>query len=498
VPRGDASAPLLAVALALAACGPPRKVDVPPPARTADQSAESDSMPPPPPTYASAPVSVDLRLILREIEGTIPTHIGSLTDRLLVSTSPRTWVALEVLRGPLDIDFGPGSMTVTATVAYRGRIWRKVPLATVSASCGTGERAPLARIKIRTSYRVDSTWHIRTASKVLSAERATADPADECHVTFLGFNVTGKVLDAARQAINKALRVADARLAMVDVRGAVVPVWASLQQPISIRDSTIWLLLHPRAVGVSGIAVRDSFAHGTVTLLAEPTIQSGSRPAPDSTPLPYLTRVQGMDTVLTVLDGLLTYPAATAILRQSLRGHKLRVRGRKLIIEDVAMTYVGRHRIALGVLLSGAVEGRVYFLGTPTYDPATDAIVVPDLSYDVHTSNLLVRSIAWLAGDKLRDEMRRTARLPAAAMLDLARGLANAEITRTLADGVKLSGELGAARALRVRATADGLRARAAGTGRLALEIRLESIFANTHIPRHPIKGLDTATVAER
>ena len=33
-------------------------------------------MPPPPPTYASAPVSVDLRLILREIEGTIPTHIG--------------------------------------------------------------------------------------------------------------------------------------------------------------------------------------------------------------------------------------------------------------------------------------------------------------------------------------------------------------------------------------------------------------------------------------
>jgi hypothetical protein len=83
-------------------------------------------------------------------------------------------------------------------------------------------------------------------------------------------------------------------------------------------------------------------------------------------------------------------------------------------------------------------------------------------------------------------------------MLDLARGLANAEITRTLADGVELSGQLGAAKALRVRATAEGLRARASGTGRLALQIKLESIFANTHIPRHPIKGLDTTTVAER
>ena len=161
------------------------------------------------------------------------------------------------------------------------------------------------------------------------------------------------------------------------------------------------------------------------------------------------------------------------------------------------MTYIGHHRIALGVLLSGAAEGRVYFIGTPAYDATTDAIVVPDLSYDIHTPNLLVQSIAWLAGDKLRDELRRTARVPASAMLDLARGLANQEITRTLADGVKLSGEIGAARALQVRATSKGLRARARGTGRLALDIRLESIFANTHIPRHPLKGMDTTRVAE-
>jgi Domain of unknown function (DUF4403) len=486
-----------AIVALVAACGPPRKVDVRPPT-TASDAAEADSLPPAPPTYASAPVSVDLRLILREIERTIPDHIGSLTDRLLISTKPRTWVALEVQRGPLDIDFGPSSMTVTATVAYRGRVWRKVPLATVSASCGTGEKAPLARIRIRTSYRVDSTWRIRTASKVISAERATQDPADECHVTFLSIDVTSKVLEAARLAVNKALRVADARLALVDVRSAVTPVWASLQDPISIRDSTLWLSLHPRAVGVSNVTVRDSFAHATVTLLAQPSIQSGAKPRPDTTPLPYLTRVQGVDTLLSVVDGTLSYSAANEILRQSLRGHKLHVRGRRLIIEDVAMTYIGHHRIALGVLLSGAAEGRVYFIGTPAYDAKTDAIVVPDLSYDIHTTNLLVQSIAWLAGDKLRDELRRTARLPAASTLDLARGLANQQITRTLADGVKLSGEIGAARALQVQATSQGLHARARGTGRLALDIRLESIFANTHIPRHPLKGMDTTQVAEK
>ncbi len=486
------------VALAAAACGPPRKIDAPLPTTVSDLEATGDSVVRLSPTYASAPVRVDLRLVLSEIQRTIPDHIGSLTDRLLVSTSPRTWVALEILRGPIDIKFGSASMTLTATVAYRGRVWRKVPLTTISASCGTGVRAPLARIRIRTDYRIDSTWHIRTSSRVLSAERATADPADECHVTFVGIDVTAKVMAAATAAVNKALRVADARLALVDVRSAVAPVWASLQQPISIQDTTIWLALHPREVGVGPVTVRDSFANATVTLLAQPRIVAGARPPPDTASLPDLSHLVAADTLAATIDGSLTYEAANVILRKSLRGHKLRVRGRRLVIEDVAMTYIGRHRIALGVLLSGAVEGKVYFLGTPVYDSVRDAITVPDLSYDAHTSNVLVQGIAWLAGDKLRDELRRQATVPASSMLDLARGLANQEITRTLADGVKLSGELRSARALTAQATADGFRAQATGSGKLALDIRLERIFANTHIPRHPIKGMEDPELADK
>ena len=82
-------------------------------------------------------------------------------------------------------------------------------------------------------------------------------------------------------------------------------------------------------------------------------------------------------------------------------------------------------------------------------------------------------------------------------MLELARGLANEEITRTLADGVKLwasSARRGPPRPRNCRGPAGaGQRHR-----RLALEIKLESVFAHTHIPRHPIKGLDTTTVADR
>lgn len=481
----------------LLACGPGRRINAPPPARVADTGAVADTGLPPAPTYASAPVSVDLRLILDEINRTIPTHMGSLDKRLLVATSPRTWVALEILRGPLDIDFGPSSMTLSAVVAYRGRVWRKVPLTTVSASCGTGDRAPLARIRIRTDYRITPSWRIRTESRVLDVQRATAEAADDCRITFLGIDVTTKVLAAAKDAIDKALRVADAQLGAVDVRGAVRPVWAAMQQPMPIADSTLWLALRPTAVGVGPVAVRDSFAHATITVMAQPRISSGDRPEPDSTPLPDLTKVQAADTLSATVDATLGYDVANEMLRKELRGKRFWIRGRRIVVRDIGMTYLGASRVALNVLLGGAATGRVYFIGTPTYDAAADAITVPDLTYDVQTSNLLVQGITWLAGDKLRDGLRRQARVPAGTMLELVRGLANKEITRTLADGVQLSGALGSAEAMSVRATSAGLRARARTTGKLALHIRVESVFANTHIPREPLKGLKDSTQAE-
>lgn len=478
------------VALGVTACGE-KKIEAPPPAVTAEAFSETDSIGAAPPTYASAPVRLDLRLLLGEIEQTIPAHLGSLEARFLVSSSPKTEIAFEIQRGPIDIDFGSASMTLTALVAYRGRVWRKVPLTTISASCGTGEKAPLARIRIRTAYSMDSTWRIHTRSRVLTVERATMTDADECHMTFIGIDVTGKVLDGAKKAIQSALRTADARLASVDVRGAVAPVWASLQHPISIRDSTIWLAFHPRQVSVGRVTVRDSIANATVTLLAQPTIVAGPRPAADSTPLPNLTHLEPADTLVATVEGAIGYAAANGILRRQLVGRRLWIRGRRVTVRDATMSYIGHRRVSLGIQLSGSVAGKVYFVGTPMYDPKTDAVVVPDLTYDIQTANLLVQGITWLTGDKLRNTLRRQARLPAGDLLDLAMGAANQEITRELADGVKLSGAIGAAHAMSVIAAPEGLRAEARASGKLALDIRLERVFANTHIPPRPLQGME-------
>jgi hypothetical protein len=97
-----AAALLVPAALGAAACGPPRQIDAPPPTTVTETAQDSEAVAPP--SYASAPVRLDLRLVLREIEQTIPDHIGSLENRLLIAKSPRTWVAIEVLRGPIEID----------------------------------------------------------------------------------------------------------------------------------------------------------------------------------------------------------------------------------------------------------------------------------------------------------------------------------------------------------------------------------------------------------
>ena len=484
-----------AAAVAMVTCGPPARVRAPRPEVVIDSAPAADSAPSLPPTYASAPVSLDLRLLMDEIERTIPRRIGSLDARVLVSAyKPRAWLALEVERGPLDIEFGRGSMTMATTLTYRGRVWVKVPLTTVSASCGTTNAAPRVRVRIRTDYELDAAWRVHTRSRVLDVAPASGDDRDKCHVTFVKVDVTDRVVAAARDEMQKALATVDAQIARLDVRGAVTPAWRALQQPIALQDTTLWLTLRPRAVGVGPVTVRDSTARALVTVLAEPRIRSGPRPPGDSLPLPNLTRLEGRDTLVTALDGSLDYGTANRLLRAELRGRRLRIRGRRVVVENLGMSYLGRGRITLGVQLSGAVEGRVWFVGTPRYDPETDAVVVPDLDYDARSLGMLAQGVQWLAGTKLRDALRREARLPARALLDFVRSEANRELdSLPLAPGVHLSGSLGPARALDVRATATGLQARARGGGRLALDIRAERVFADLHIPRQPIRG-----VAER
>jgi hypothetical protein len=117
------------------------------------------------------------------------------------------------------------------------------------------------------------------------------------------------------------------------------------------------------------------------------------------------------------------------------------------------------------VRLSGDFAGRVFLTGRPVIDPTTGGISVPELDFDVASRDVILSTVAWLAGPSLREDLRARARWPgdpAVAFLTewLTRGL-NREVSDALrirgsVDSISIQSAHALTRALLVRISAKG------------------------------------------
>jgi hypothetical protein len=171
-------------------------------------------------------------------------------------------------------------------------------------------------------------------------------------------------------------------------------------------------------------------------------------------------------------------------------GKTIRQSGRKVRIHDVELSGVGGGRVALGVTLAGAVRGRLYFIGTPGFDPANHQIYVPDLDYDVGSAQLLVKGFEWLMGVDIRDFLRDRARLPDTEVVGKLADLAQRGLNRTLAPGIELSGKIHDAKGTTVHATTQAIRVRAVADAEIELAINKAPA-----LPR-PVQSKGTRTKA--
>ena len=432
-----------------------------------------------PPSYVSAPITFDVRPILVELENRLPRRIGSVKDddRVVVGRSPTVWLAAELQRGPLTISFGDTALAVATTLQYRGKAWVRALIASPSFSCGMEGPRPRMRVGIRTAWRVMPDWHLRTTSTVSGITPISQTDRDRCEVSFLDIDVTGKVADAAQKGLVAALRDADRALARIDFGEHVADLWATIQKPISIDGGRFWLVIGPEAVSLNNVTARDSTISAMLNLRARPRIVSGTRPPDGTLPLPDLTELPTVDSAHVFMEGILDYAGANRILEEEVAGKWVRMGTRRVRLERLIASYGGGGKVLLGVELGGRAEGRVYVVGSPTYDPTTDMISFPDLAFDVNTEDYLGKTIGWFASGPFLGFLRERARFPASALLDMAKELANEEVDRELTNGVWLRGDIGNTRAVTVRAHPEGIRVAAFAMARLSLDLTVDDVI---------------------
>ncbi len=446
-------------------------LDAPPPARIPETV---DTLPPMPASIIDALITYDLGTAVDSLEAAVPKTYGDLDHRIVTNTNERVSFSFHVRRSPFRVRVNGQTLTISADIEYSGRVWYDPAIGPeVAASCGTGDELPRrATLTLESTGELTRDWNLRTASRVVSLTAYSDSARDRCRLTFLRIDVTKRVLEITHEQLDEKLVDFDSAVARWPVRRRFEKIWRSLQKPVRLADS-VYMTIHPSEAQVGAIGANGPKAFASLRLVATPRVITGPRPKPDSIPLPPLERASDVGQGARVLlDASFTYPVATVMLRKALIGRSLEQAGRRIVIRDARLFGIGGGRVALGVRLSGAIRGRLFFTGTPSFDLMARQIVVPDLDYDIGTAHALVQSYEWLNDVTLRDFLRERARLPDSAVVRKLADLAETGINRELpARGTRLSGHIAQASVIGVRATLTEIRVRSLADADLKLSI---------------------------
>ena len=463
--------------LILLAIGCKSESDVlaPPPDRL--RAAPAELPPALPPTVVNMPLLIDLNSAADLMEHELPRRLGNVDKRIAIPGKKRGAFAYEITRSPFAINVRGDTFEIAATIRYQGRGWYNPPIGPeVSGSCGTSGKEPRARVAISIRPEINRDWQLVAQPKLSFLGPLTKTERDQCEVTFLKIDVTGRVLDAARGALRAQFPRLAAKLKTMDVKGQVEKIWNEIQKPIRLSDS-VWLMLRPEGVRLGQLSGTREMLGGTIGIVARPKIETGPKPSVAVVPLPALEPPSGATGLNLLTEGRFDYLMISAHLSKALAGKVLNVPGGVIEIREAAAYGIGGGRLAVGVRFGGTSSGQIYFVGTPKYEDATGRIDVPDLDYDASTTPLLVKGLAWLKADQIRDFLRAKATFPSAETMERLSTLAAKGMNRELVPGVFLSTSLNKTQILRLLPRGDALYLQAHATGQAALYVT-DAFFA--------------------
>ena len=461
----------LFAALNAAACDTKLDISAPPPS----VSADIDTLPPLPSSTLDIPLTYDLSPVVQALEKAVPKKFGSIDERHDVPGQPRMHVAFEATRDPFQVSLDGQVAHITAVLHYAGKGWYKPPVVgEVSGSCGIGGERPRLRIEINDALRITPEWRLQGKTRIGKIEAYSADNKDQCRVTVFNINVTDRVVDATRKILEGKRSMIDQKIASLDIRTRFENWWHLLQRPIQLTDS-VWLQLNPSAVRMGeAIGVKKTL----VTALgfsASPRVVTGPQPPVVETPLPPLYPAAVGDGLHVLLEGVVDYALATRLLEHELVGKIVEGKGQTLVVRHVRLFGVGGGKLALELEFRGTTSGRIYFIGTPRYNPATNTLFVPDLDYDAGTANLLVSGFEWIKHDDVRDYFRKHADWSVGDVVNKGREELSKGLNRDLAPGVKLTADVKTVRGLAVTAQRKAIRLRVQADANARLTVKQET-----------------------
>jgi hypothetical protein len=488
----------LLVSLALCSAGCPKKINTLKPDTPPNQPIP---LKPAGVSRMKLPVLIE-PIDISRIETETPKTFGGSEDIDFLADSQLRYF---VWRKPLQPSFVNDTVRAQLHSYFYGIIENK-ETGGRTAQCGYFNEPAQERV-FNSSFKLEwaPDWHVKSTTSI------QMDPAPfPCILTIFHIDVTRHIDRKLNELTSDAGRRVDAYIAQTtNVRPQAVELWSGLRATKEIAPR-VWFQMHPTSVALAPIEAVPTDLPSifklktSLEIKASPEITIGNEPSPDTTSLPQLgndpTGRPGFDLHV---DLDLAFCDANEKLAQEfpltinygrhrivLSEPKMESFGNQILLRltvDNGVNKIKRPPVqdVWGGIKKGAnwvtdkiaeklwkTHGVVFLTGTPTFDSKTRDIFFPDLDFEVHTQNVLLKAVGWIFHSPLRDQLRYKARLNVGQQLDDLRMGMNKTLNQDLGSRAHLSGYTDSVDGESIYVTETSIRARVKAWGEASLTLK--------------------------
>jgi hypothetical protein len=121
---------------------------------------------------------------------------------------------------------------------------------------------------------------------------------------------------------------------------------------------------------------------------------------------------------------------------------ELKIKRKKIIIDDIAVSGSADNRIILKTQFSGSKRGVIYLLATPVLNDSLKQIELTNVDFDVKTKSVLLKSAKWFFNSKINQLVEEQGKFNYTPMIEDMKKEINTSLNQPLTDGVAMSGRI--------------------------------------------------------
>ena len=437
-------------------------------------------LPPPPPpaiepSVVNLAVSASLQHVAQAVQASFPIHHQHedewMPGKRLLAGAPFEY-RYYLWRGPAQFKL-TGSQLLTEFPDVRYRIAARLAQADGPArtgTCGYGDEWPRhLRLTATSLLTWTESWRLHTTT--------TFGPptlADDCRLAPVMADVGPLLTAGLNERLPQLAAAIDRTVAeQAEAKQRAEVIWQRLQEPVELKRG-MWLAYRPSGALAGPIATEgEATVRSVVSLVFNPIITLGTKPALPPTSLPPLqlgrpAAAEGMHLGIPIY---MSYEELNRRLLPQVVGEEIRPPVGAPIKVTGLEVYGSGDRLIAAVTVTGGVNGTLYLAGQPSLDPGTQILEFRGFNFTMETKNVLAKSTDRLMHDAILEKVLPDTKIDLRDRFEELRNRIERQLTRELVPGTWLEGSVSRMEPRGLYPTQNGLEVQLVVDGNLKLTI---------------------------